>query len=238
MDVEEIGESRVLYGVRGATTFDVNLRPRSVHMDLPAPVVLAALVHPLLTVGISIQARWRGDVTLHAGAFETPSGAWGVLGAREAGKSSILASLGKRGHPVVADDLLAIQDGSVWAGPSCVDLRPDTAPHFPEARYLGVVGGRPRYRLSTRPARQRVPLRGFFLLDWHDRPDVAVEPLPPKDRLQFLYRQEYIRLVGYPDPAKLVPLIALPAWRVARPRDWSSTDEVIDRLLEMANGGG
>ena len=235
VDVEEIEETRVLYGVRGATTFDVTREPRTVHMDLPAPVVPGALVHPLLTVGISIHARWRGDVTLHAGAFETPIGGWGVMGVREAGKSSILASIGAHGHPVVADDLLAILDGSVWAGPSCVDLRPETAERFADAKYLGIVGNRPRYRLSTTPGRSRVPLRGFFVLDWHDSPEIAIEPLPPQERLQFLYRQEYIRLVGYSNPEQLVPLVAMPAWQLTRPRDWSATEEVVERVLEITS---
>lgn len=238
VDVEEIGADRVLYGIRGATTYDVRRDPPLVRMDFPAPVPPGALVHPLLTIGMSIHARWRGDVTLHAGAFETPAGAWGVIGAREAGKSSILASIGQRGLPIVADDLLTIEDGEVWAGPSCVDLRPDTADHFPEARYLGFVGNRPRYRLGTRHGSARVPMRGFFLLDWHAEPRVAIEPLSADLRLRSLYRQEYIRLVGYSEPTKLVPLVALPAWRVSRPRDWSATAETVDRVLAIAQGPG
>lgn len=230
-DVEEVTPDRVGYGVRGATTFWVERHPPSVLFDLPSPPVPGALVHPLLTVGISIHARWRGDVTIHAGAFETEEGAWGIMGARQAGKSAMLASLADRGRPIVADDLLTIQDGSVWAGPDCVDLRPDIAERF-GARYLGVVGGRPRFRLSTPPSRPRVPLRGFFVLDWHDRPTVTAEPLPLKERLEWLYRQDYIRLVGDPDPAKIVPLVVLPAWRLTRPRSWDATDAAVERLLE------
>jgi hypothetical protein len=235
-DIEEVTEDRVTYGFRGASTYYVERDPPLIRFDLPIPPVPEALVHPLLTIGISVLARWRGDVTLHAGAFETPSGAWGLMGAREAGKSSILASLVERGYPVVADDLLAIQHQTVWAGPSCVDLRPDTAGRFQGAWYMGIVGGRPRFRLPALPGRPQVPLRGFFVLAWHDRPEIALEPLPAEERLRWLYRQEYIRLVGHPDPAKLVPLIGLPAWRLTRPRDWSTTAEAADRVLAIANG--
>jgi hypothetical protein len=233
-DIEEVSESRVVYGFRGATTYYVEREPRRIGFDIPYIPPLGALVHPLLTIGISVLARWRGDVTLHAGAFETPRGAWGLMGAREAGKSSILASIGQRGHAVVADDLLAIQAGSVWAGPSCVDLRPDSAARFPDADYLGVVGGRPRYRLPTVPGHARVPLRGFFILDWHEHPAIALEPLSSQERLHWIYRQEYIRLVGFADPEKMVPLVALPAWRLRRPRDWEWTEEAVDRVLEIA----
>ncbi|HET6638222.1 MAG TPA: hypothetical protein VFH82_05520 [Gemmatimonadota bacterium] len=231
-DIEEVSDERVVYGFRGATTYYVEREPPIVRFDVPYVPPLGAFVHPLLTIGISVLARWRGDVTLHAGAFETDSGAWGFFGAREAGKSSMLASLGERGYPVVADDLLAIQDGLVWAGPSCVDLRPDTAARFPGASYMGIVGGRPRWRLATASGRFRSPLRGFFVLDRHEDPGVTVEPLTTQERLQWMYRQEYIRLVGFADPSKMVPLLTLPAWRLRRPRDWEVTQQAVDRILE------
>jgi len=237
-DIEEIQAARVVYGRRGASTFYVERQPLSIHFDLPAPVVPGAFVHPLLTLGISVHARWRGDVTLHAGAFETPNGGWGIMGARQAGKSALLAALAERGCPIVADDLLAVLDGSAWAGPSCVDLRPDAAGRFASSYFLGMVGGRPRHRLSTPPGRVQVPLRGFFVLDWHDRLAIEAEPLQAAERLQWLYRQEYISLVGWPEPEKLLPIAVLPAWRMTRPRDWAATQEVVDRVLEVACGAG
>lgn len=236
MNIEVVEEDRVAYGFRGATTYYVERDPRAIRFDIPYVPSPAALVHPLLTIGISVLARWRGDVTLHAGAFETPEGAWGVMGAREAGKSSILASIGERGYPVVADDLMAVQNGSVWAGPSSVDLRPDTVGRFTNAISMGIVGGRLRYRLSTGPSHAQVPLRGFFVLDWNHSSDIRVEPLSAQERLHWLYRQEYIRLVGYSDPAKLLPLMALPGWRLTRPRDWAATEEAVERVLEIALG--
>lgn len=235
-DVEEVEAERVAYGFRGATTYYVERDPPAIRFDIPYVPSPAALVHPLLTIGVSVLARWRGDVTLHAGAFEAVTGGWGVMGAREAGKSSILASVGERGHPIVADDLLAVQSGMIWAGPSCVDLRPDTVGRFPRAVSMGMVGGRPRFRLATPAGRTRVPLRGFFVLEWGEDPAIRIEPLPPQERLQWLYRQEYIRLVGFPDPSKLLPLVALPAWRLTRPRDWAATEEAVERVLELTAG--
>lgn len=235
VDVEEVNEKRVIYGRRGATTFHVAREPAAIHFDLPAPVVPGALVHPLLTVGISVHARWRGDVTLHGGAFETPGGAWAVMGARQGGKSALLAALAGRGCPIVSDDLLAIQDRSVWAGPSCVDLRPDAVGRFESVHYLGIVGGRPRFRLSTPPGRSKLPLRGFFVLDWHEQPTIEIEPLSARERLYWIYRQEYISLVGWPEPEKLMPLLGLQAWRLVRPANWAATQEVIDRVLSIAN---
>lgn len=235
-DVEEVTEDRVVLGTRGANTIQVERDPLSVRFFLTEPPAPGAIVHPLLTIGISILARWRGDVTLHAGAFQTPMGGWGVMGARESGKSALLAALAARGCPILADDLLTVHEGIIWAGPDCVDLRPDSAGQFPGASYLGIVGNRPRFRLSTPPSAGRAPFRGFFVLDWHDRATIEVEPLTPKERLEWLYRQEYIALMGRPAPEAFLPLLALPAWRLKRPRVWSATAATVDRVLEVVGG--
>ena len=234
-DREEVTAARVVFGRRGSTLFQVDRDPPSIHFDFATPPVPGALVHPLLTVPISVQARWRGDLTLHAGAFEAPSGSWAIMGARQSGKSALLACLATRGFPVVTDDLVAVKDGQVWAGPRCVDLRPDTAQRFDSAYRLGVVGGRVRYRLPTPAGRARSKLRGFFVLEWNDRGRVTIEPLPTQERLQWLYRQEYIGLVGAPDPNGLLPLLGLPAWRLSRPLDWEAAEEAVDRLLSTVN---
>jgi hypothetical protein len=232
--IEEIGRDAVTLGARGASAFAAVRSPLSITFYLADPPAPGALVHPLLTVPISVLARWRGDATLHGGAFETESGAWAVMGAREAGKSTLLASLAKAGCPVVADDLLAIQGGDVWSGPRCVDLRPDVAERFSAARYLGEIGRRDRFRLTTSPARPRLPLRGILVPAWHDRPGVNIERLDARERLQMLYRQEYIALLGPADPLRIMDVLSIPAWRVTRPRDWAATDEVVERVLELA----
>ena len=235
--IEHVSDDRVALGARGASAMHVERRPPTITLDLEEPPDPDALLHPTLTVPMSVLARWRGDVTLHAGAFETPAGAWGVAGMREAGKSTLLASLAMRGCPVVADDLLTVLDGAAWAGPTCVDLRPDAAERFDGSRCLGEVGGRPRYRLSTAPGRAQQQLRGLFVPGWHDEPGVTIEPMGSKDRLRLLYGQEYIGLLGPADPREILKLLGLPAWRVLRPRDWEATDEVAERVLAVAAQG-
>ena len=233
---EHVDDQRVIYGFARGSGFEVRRDSGSIILYLQEPPNRDALVHPMLTVPISVLARWRGDVTLHAGAFSTSAGSWAVVGEREAGKSTFLATLSLHGCPVVADDLVAAQEGWVWSGPRCIDLRPDAAEHLGSARHLGQVGGRPRYRLSTPPGDVRTRLQGLFLLGWHDRPGVAIERLPAADYLKLLYRQEYIALLGPAEPTKLLDLMELPAWRITRPRDWAATDEAVERVLEIASG--
>jgi hypothetical protein len=226
-------EHRVSMGARGATSFYVEREPASITFDVPIDLSPDALVHPLGTVALAVLARWRGDVTLHAGAFVASSGAWAVLGERGSGKSSMLAVLAQRGYPVVADDLLAVLDGLAWAGPSCVDLRSDVAERIGSARDLGMIGGRARQRLSTPPAPGRTPLSGFFVLDWHDRPEVAIAPLSARERLQWLYRSEYIGLMGPASPEKILALAVLPAYRITRSREWSAVEEAVEAMLAV-----
>jgi hypothetical protein len=235
MDHTHINEQQVSFGVKGASSIFVERDPPRITFHLPDPPVPDALVHPLGTVPLAILARWRGDVTLHAGAFATPTGAWAVVGPREAGKSTMLASLASRGIPLLADDLLAILDRRVWPGPACVDLRPDAATRFPGARDLGIVSGRRRFRLSTATETRRLPLQGIFVLEWHERSGVNVEPLTLEERLRLLYDLEYIALVGPADPRLLMDLLDVPAWRISRPRDWREADAGLDAVLNLAN---
>ena len=236
-DVEEVAPGRVRFGYRGGSIFDVRRDPPEITLDLFEEPPREAIVHPVLTVPLSMLARWRGDATVHAGAIAVDGAAWGLVGVREAGKSTMLASLARRGLPVVADDLLTVQGDEVWAGLHCVDLRPDAATRFDGARFIGTVAGRDRYRLSTAPSPARLPLRGFFALEWSDESDVAVMPMPAREVMSLILAQEYIALMGMPDSLKLLELTARPAYRVRRPRDWAATDATLDAILAAAAQG-
>jgi hypothetical protein len=231
----DVEPSRVVMSTERAGAIIVKRDPASVELLLPYEATAAALVHPLLTIPLSILARWRGDITLHGGAFHHAGAAWGVLGERTAGKSSMLGALGARSVPVAADDLLVIDErGWVRAGPPCVDLRPDVAKRLPDALYIGDVGTRPRYRLETPPAPHRSPLRGFFVLEWHDGDEPSLEPMTMAERVQVLYRQESIALIGFADPRKFIALIGMPMWRLRRRPRWSATPAALDTLLAAA----
>jgi hypothetical protein len=226
-------DGRAAMGTRGATAFHVLREPRSIVFDIPVEPPPDALIHPLATVPLAILARWRGDVTLHGGAFAARNAAWALIGDRHAGKSTSLGMLAPLGHPVVTDDLIVVRDGQVWSGPHCVDLREDAAERLGPTRDLGLPGARRRLRLSCEPVPERLPLGGFFLLDWHDRSHVAVERLPLSERIRVLYRLEYAALVGPADPKDILELATLPAWRIVRPKEWSAAEEMSREILEI-----
>lgn len=230
-------EERIAAASRGSSLIEVRRDPASITLELPNPATGEELVHPILTMPMSILARWRGDLTLHAGCFYAGERAWGVMGPREAGKSTMLANLAEREVPLLADDLLVFDQGVVHPGPSCIDLRPDVAERMPEARFLGKVNDRARYRLTTPPPPSRPPLGGFFFLSWSEEETVAVTRMPPSEALRVVYEQEYIGLMGPVDPEKILDLLGTPMWRVERPPDWRFTEETLDRILDVAAAG-
>jgi hypothetical protein len=233
-DVTEVQDGLVALMSRKGLGTRVHREPRSIEIYSPVPTSAEALVHPLLTVPLAVLARWRGDVTLHGGAFVHAGAAWAILGERTAGKSSMLAVLGARGIPIAADDLLVIDDGWVRSGPSCVDLRPDMAAQLPQARDLGYVGTRPRARLATPPAPARIPLGGVFLMEWHDEPEPELLEMPTMERLQLIYGQESVGILGKVAPDKVMRLLEVPFWRFRRRRSWEDTPRAVERLLEVA----
>ena len=229
----ELDSEAVLAGEKGADSLEVRRNPPSITLGFAEQTTPEALVHPLLTGPMSILARWRGDLTLHAGAFFADDRAWAVMGEREAGKSTALAQLAARGCPLLADDLLVLDEGIVRAGPSCIDLRPDVAARAEGALALGEIGGRPRYRLPTSHGPARAELAGFFLMSWGHDPAVSIEQVPASEALKIVYEQEYIGLMGPADPGKVLDLLGVPMWRVRRPADWSFTEETAEKMLEI-----
>jgi hypothetical protein len=227
----ELGQERVCAGERGGPLLDVRRDPPAIVLGFPDETTPEALVHPVLTLPISILARWRGDLTLHAGSFVANDRAWAVVGDREAGKSTTLTKIAQRGCPLMADDLLVLDGDVVRAGPACIDLRPDVAEQVPEARALGEIGDRERFRLTTPQGPARARLAGFFLMDWSEDGAVEIERLDMGKALNVVYAQEYMGLLGPADPEKILALLGTPMWRVRRPKDWRVTDEVIDGIL-------
>ena len=238
-DREDVSDDCVRWAHRTGSGFCVAADPLTITVDLadrPAP---DALIHPILTVPISVAARWRGALTLHAGAFEAGGAAWVVIGDREAGKSTALAALAQRGFPVVADDLVVIERGQVCAGPHCVDLRPDAAARIgPEARYVGEVGGRARYRLSSAPSTALLPLGGYFFLEWVAGSGSRIAAMPAREIIELVFRQEYISLIGPSNPVGVLDAAAAPAWRLERPRGWTAAGDAIDLMLSAAGSAG
>lgn len=191
------------------------------------------MAHPGLGGLATITNRWLGRDVFHAGAFLAGAGAWGVMGAKEAGKSTTLGYLAAKGVDIMCDDVLVVEDGHGFAGPRCVDLRASAADWMGQGVDIGVVGDRRRWRVRVPPVPPAVPLRGWIVPVWGDR--VALEAVAPAGRLPLLYAN--LGLIRIPrSPERLLRLAALPCLVFRRPRRWETMDEAVTMLLDRVAG--
>jgi hypothetical protein len=218
-------------------------RARSAILRSASPADDGRLVHPFLGAIAAVFSQWHGHEVIHGGAFAGPAGAWGMLGDQGAGKSSTLAALHLAGQSIVADDLLVLGAAGVFAGPRCVDLRPDAAAALGVAdRSEWVRGG--RYRLPLEPVPAEVPMSGTVFLAWGET--LGLRPLGPAECLIRLVAQRLVPApVREPPPAELagppealLRLASAPAWELRRPRDPAGIRDAVDMLVNLAGRGG
>ena len=192
------------------------------------------VVHPTLWPAASIFARWHGRETLHAGAFSLDGEtAWAVLGARGAGKSSLLSALALRGVEVLADDLLVVEGDRCFAGPRCIDLRPEAAAALGVARSASVVRSTERRRLALEPCSGTYQVGGFVSLGWGD--SISVSPLAPAESFGLLVDHRRVAALGAEFPY-LLELAGMPALRFTRPREWPRLGAAIAELTAAVGG--
>ena len=229
---EHVDDDRAELRLRSGGRVLIDRRAGWARFEVPHPLRPDELVHPYLAPAAAVIGRWLGRESVHAGAFAVDDRALGVVGTREAGKSSTLAWLALEGGEVLCDDLLVVDGRSMFAGPRSIDLREDAAAHLGAGEAIGVTGARERWRLRLAPAGGRHTLAGFVFLSWGD--EVTVRRLGAGERLERLVPQRGARLEPL-RPDAVLDLASLPAWEINRPRSWASLPEVGRRLLELAS---
>ena len=228
-----VSSSRARVGLPGGGEVVVEREPMLAEVRLPTRPREEELLHPYLGYVAAIVARWLGRDCVHAGAFVVDGGAWALVGARSAGKSSMLGWFAAHGYNIVCDDVLVMEEQSVFAGPRFVDLRPEAAKVLGTGVPIGRVGTRERWRLEVGPISTQLPLRGWIFLDWSSQIEVrraaaARRLLTIKDQLSLFTTPR--------DPASLLDLASLPALELRRPHGWGSMADAADRLLGAISG--
>lgn len=198
--------------------------------SLPGP---DEVIHPYLSSLGAMAAYLTGEESFHAGAVVLGGGAWAIVGDRESGKSSTLASLAARGIPIVCDDMLVLHGGTALAGPRSVDLRADAAQTLGLGTTIGVVGTRERWRMQVPPIEAEHELKGWVFLEWGD--ELTITPVPASERVARL-RHARGALLPPTDPARLLELARLPGIRLQRPRDLGFLAASLDALTEEIAG--
>jgi hypothetical protein len=174
----------------------------------PAPGVEERVLR-LFVLGavLAVLLQQRGWLVLHASAVAVDGGAVAFLGQSGWGKSTTAAAMHARGHKVVADDVVAVQDCAegpvIFPGFPQLKLWPETAVALgDDAKMLPRLHPRIEKRaraVSTEGFSQNpLPLRQIYVLaESHTR---EVEPLPAQEALVELVRHSYavklLRSVG------------------------------------------
>ncbi len=186
------------------------------------------VIHPTLWPAASVFARWYERETFHAGAVSFDGRrAWAILGDRGDGKSSLLAALALHGVQVLADDLLVVAGQRCFAGPRCIDLRQEAATALGIPADAPLVRSTERRRLRLGPCAAEYALCGFVHLRWGT--EIQLERLLPVQRLPLLLEHRRIAGLGA-DFEHLLDLVALPAIRLTRPRDWRANRRLVAEL--------
>lgn len=142
---------------------EVSRTPLRATLHLPDNASADELLHPYLAAIAALAGPWHGRLAFHGGAFGMAGSAWGLLAAKEEGKSTTLAYMAEQGLPVLADDVIVLAGGQMMAGPRTIDLRDG-------ALELGLaaesrVRGATRYRKRLAEIAPEIPAGGFVLLE-------------------------------------------------------------------------
>jgi len=151
----------------------------------------------LLGPALAALLHQRGALILHGSAVALGGSAIGFLGQSGAGKSTTAATLHARGHPVVADDAIAIRfvAGAPLVSPAYpqINLWPDSAASLAQdvsefPRLYSRVEKR-AISVSAGVSRDPLPLHVLYILG--SGPQFAIERLRPQEALVELLRYSY-----------------------------------------------
>jgi hypothetical protein len=231
---ERIGPDDAVLNLRPRGQVLIDRRTRTSTFLLPAAPRPVAWAHPHLASTAVVAAWWTGRRPFHAGAFVANGGAWGILGGRRDGKSTMLAWLTAHGHEIVCDDVLVVDQGDALAGPRCIDLRQSASTHFGMGTDIGRVGTRQRWRAPLAPIAAAVPLRGWVLPEWGAK--TGVLRMSARARLPALLAGQSLIAPETGGGKDWLDLLACPMLSFTRPRQWSAIDSAMARLLEEVAG--
>ena len=212
---------------------DLDRDPGRARYTVPGPLSPDELVHPFLAPVAAVFGHWLGRESIHGGGVALGDTAWGIVGDRLGGKSSLLAALAVGGTDIVCDDVLVVDGRDVFAGPRTVDLREDAAAALGVGAEIGLAGARERWRLQLEPLDRQLTLGGWVFTEWSDELDM--KRLPASETLIRLFQNRSVRLQPR-DPTEFLELAALPAWELRRPRSWASLPATLELVLGVLAG--
>jgi hypothetical protein len=232
---EQLHDDRARLRLKTGGWIELRRDPGRARYIVPAPLTTDVLVHPYLAPAAAVFTHWHGREGVHGGALAIGGTAWGVVGDRLGGKSSLLAALAVNGTDIVCDDVLVIDGRIAYPGPRTIDLREDAAAALEVGEPLPDSGTRERWRLRLGALDRQLTLGGWLFAEWAD--ELELRRLPASETLARIYRNRSIT-VAPKDPTAFLQLSSLPAWELRRPRSWASLPETLELLLGVLATAG
>ncbi len=199
----------------------------------------------LLGSGLGALLWQRGFTVLHGNAVEVGDGCLVCVGDSGAGKSTLAAGFVRRGHALLADDVVAVDDaGRVLPGLARIRLWQDmlTGLGIDSAQLQRVRPGLAKFNLPVaQPATAARPLRWLYVLGSDEGDGLRIEPVEGLQRFALLrghgYRPRFVEGLGLAARhLQACGRIASSARiaRLTRPRAGYDLEALVDRLLEDA----
>ncbi len=186
----------------------------------------------------------RNYLVLHGNAIRVGDVCMICVGDSGAGKSTLAAAFLQRGHDILADDVVPIdENGFAIPGFPRIKLWQDAAEHLDIAttHLAPIQPGMDKFNLPLfrdEQALTPLPVRWIYVLDWHEAGDLRLEPIQGLARFTLLHKNTY-RVGFLADPpararhmTKCVRLAErVHMRRVMRPADKSLTPAQTAALL-------
>ncbi len=210
-------------------SLELDRATRSARLTTRRPITDDELAHPYLAPIAAVHSHWLGRAAFHAGAIAVAGRTWGVIGERQAGKSTLLAAVASEGGVVLADDLLVMAGGDVFCGPRTLDLREEAARWFGGTRSLGMAGARERWRLDLGPAPAAAPLAGWIVPGWSE--EISIRRRPGAAAAHHIAPARSVTGISI-DPEAFLAAASHPVVEFDRPRDLAQIAIGVRELLE------
>lgn len=203
----------------------------------------------LLSSCIGALLMQRGLWALHGCAIRLGNSCMLCLGDPATGKSSLAAAFMQRGHSILSDDVVAVdQENRAIPGFPSIKLWQDAAEKL-EISTEGLQRIRPgieKYRvpLNERFQSTPLPIRWVYVLQLHPRPTFLLKSIHGMERFSVLhehrYRPSYNQGMAFEaNHLKLCASLSekIQLKKLYRPERSSGIDELADFILKDAGGG-
>lgn len=184
----------------------------------------------------------RGHLVLHGNAFRVGDACAVVVGRSGAGKSTLAAELQRRGHDVLADDVVPVDaEGMAQPGYPRIKLWDDAVARLglDSAGLERVATAVDKFQLPiVRRWTDPLPLRWVYVLERHEHPDLTITPATGMETFGLLHEHTYRHELVHGDEAvrahlELCSQLMAHARvsRVTRPAETMTAEATADAIL-------